>query len=111
MNSFSFITALSGLIFLVTGLIMKLRPPQKINSLYGYRTPRSMKNQENWTEANRYSAILLIRSSILMLLLASLAPFFIQNETIAWISAIILVIIVALNLIIMTEYHLKKMFG
>ena len=24
------------------------RPPQKINALYGYRTSRSMKNQQTW---------------------------------------------------------------
>jgi uncharacterized membrane protein len=28
------------------------RPPKKINSTYGYRTPRSMKNQELWDLAN-----------------------------------------------------------
>lgn len=30
------------------------RPPEKINGVYGYRTPMSMKNQETWTAAQRY---------------------------------------------------------
>jgi len=31
------------------------KPPKKINSIYGYRTSRSMKNEETWEFAHRYS--------------------------------------------------------
>lgn len=30
------------------------KPPAKINGLYGYRTTKSMKNQETWDFAHRY---------------------------------------------------------
>ncbi|MGY6649977.1 SdpI family protein [Wenyingzhuangia sp. IMCC45574] len=43
-------------IFLITGLIMYKFPPKNINFLYGYKTPRSMKNQESWDFAQIYSA-------------------------------------------------------
>src|SRR5690606_20975452 len=47
---------LSGFIFIIAGGIMYFFPPKKINSLYGYRTARSMKNQKNWAFAQKYSA-------------------------------------------------------
>src|SRR5690349_20871726 len=34
-------------------VITYLKPPRKINGLYGFRTDTSMKNQSNWDYANR----------------------------------------------------------
>lgn len=39
--------------FLLAGLVLYLFPPKKINGIYGYRTPRSMKNQANWDYAQK----------------------------------------------------------
>ena len=47
---------LIGFILLLVGLMQTYFPPKKINNLYGYRTSSSMKNQQMWDEANRYSA-------------------------------------------------------
>ncbi len=41
---------------ILAGCMMLKWPPKKINSLYGYRTERSMRNQENWEFSQRYSA-------------------------------------------------------
>ena len=35
-------------------------PPKSINSLYGYRTKRSMADESQWREGNRFSALLMI---------------------------------------------------
>lgn len=43
-------------LMLLLSLYFYFNPPKKINSLYGYRTPRSMKNAENWEYANQLSA-------------------------------------------------------
>jgi uncharacterized membrane protein len=45
-----------GIIALLLALptIFYFFPPKKINSVYGYRTPFSMLNQDTWTEANTY---------------------------------------------------------
>ncbi len=43
MEKLMLIPNLIGAIFIIAGLIMLIFPPKKINSLYGYRTPRSMK--------------------------------------------------------------------
>ena len=40
------------------------KPPRKINSIYGYRTPRSMKDQETWDLANRTWAKNLFKYSV-----------------------------------------------
>ena len=36
------------------GLLLTKKPPKKVNGLYGYRTSRSMKNQDTWDFAQRY---------------------------------------------------------
>ncbi|TWR24088.1 SdpI family protein [Mucilaginibacter achroorhodeus] len=58
---------LVGAIFILAALIQKQFPPKKINSLYGYRTPLSMKNQQNWDEGNRYSAKLMLKLGFFLL--------------------------------------------
>jgi len=45
-----------GILFLILGFYYLKRPPKKINHWYGYRTRRSMANQEIWDFANRQSA-------------------------------------------------------
>ena len=36
------------------GLMLLKKPPSKVNGLVGYRTSRSMKNQDTWDFAQRY---------------------------------------------------------
>ncbi len=46
---------LAGTIFCLAGVLLIKFPPKKINSLYGYRTPRSMKSEAAWNFAQKYS--------------------------------------------------------
>lgn len=39
-------------IMLIAGRLMWRHPPKEINHLIGYRTPRSMKNQDTWNFAH-----------------------------------------------------------
>ncbi|MBR2444220.1 MAG: SdpI family protein [Clostridia bacterium] len=39
---------------LVIGIIFIKKPPRSINSIYGYRTDYSMKNQDTWDFAHKY---------------------------------------------------------
>ena len=39
------------------------KPPQNINSIYGYRTSRSMKNQQTWDFAHQVCALAMVLSS------------------------------------------------
>lgn len=108
-----------GLIMALVGLIMHKFPPKKINSLYGYRTNSSMKNQQTWDEANRYSAklmmwigfILSIAGVAITLLVGSLVT---DKSTTSGLMAGITIasaILPAVILIAQTESHLDKTFN
>lgn len=60
---------LFGSIFMITGLLLRIFPPKKPNSFYGYRTARSMKTRSSWKVANEYFSggmIMLSAASILI---------------------------------------------
>lgn len=64
MNSILLAHIIVGTVLLFASCMMKIWPPKKINYLYGYRTPRSMKNQLNWDIANQYGADLMMWAGI-----------------------------------------------
>ena len=108
-NPFSLILALSGIVFLIASLIMRFKPPASINHLYGYRTPRSMKSQENWDYAQQRSAGLMLLSAFLMIGLSLLGMFIDQSKELVMLFASISLIVVfsAIPLIIV-ERELKR---
>lgn len=42
------------IIMIVSGIIFSAGAPSEVNSLFGYRTSRSMKNGDTWNFAHRY---------------------------------------------------------
>ena len=44
------------------GRMMEKKPPREINSIYGYRTSRSMKNQDTWDFAHEYCGRLWVKA-------------------------------------------------
>ncbi len=63
---------------IVPFVLFYLFPPKKMNALYGYRTPRSKKNQGNWDFAQKYSARLFLLNPVLVLL--TQAPIFFTDK-------------------------------
>ena len=53
-------------------LYFLLRPPTEINGYYGYRTPRSMKNPDNWRFANRLGSRIMFASACVAAVLSGL---------------------------------------
>ena len=109
---------LIGIIILVVGWIMVKYPPKKINYLYGYRTESSMKNQQTWDEANRFSARLMVKIGYI-LILVGLVFSLIFNADVLQPSiqnvlrpALLLIssIASAVILIAVTQRHLEKTF-
>ena len=101
---------LPGIIFYVAGLIMKIKPPQNINSLYGYRSTKSMKNQTNWNVAQQYSGMQCRKIGLIFLFIGALLCVLFWN-TPSWIlpSFIISAVITsAIVIMISTERHLEK---
>ncbi len=60
---------LGSLILLVVGLAYFFFPPKGINQVYGYRTPSSTKNDQNWEVANTWASRLFLILSIVMCVL------------------------------------------
>ena len=74
MNDFWFFMLVSVLLVPVTmillGNLFYYRPPKKINSIYGYRTKRSMKNSQTWKFAHEHCGWLWMRFGAVMFALS-----------------------------------------
>jgi uncharacterized membrane protein len=84
-------------------------PTQKINSIYGLRTILSMKNQDTWNEAQKYSA-----NSLLILGFIFVALGFILSKLIETVSngyQVVLFLIGIVIMLIFDEVHLRKIFN
>lgn len=98
---------LCGPIFIIAGYTMLKLPPKWPNTLYGYRTPRALKNEENWNFAQPYSAKELMKSGVVFTLLAVVAPFTKLEHPMSLIIALGLLFIFAGYPIYKTERALK----
>ncbi len=108
-------TLLIPLLMLVTGLIFSRWTPKSINYLFGYRTRRSMINQETWNFANRTMGRIWITWSLLLLIPSILVLFFlktrVEQNLETWIVVLTLVQLAVLILsIIPVERALKAKF-
>ena len=99
---------LFGPFILALGLITKYFPPKKPNNLYGYRTTRSMKNQDVWDFANKFSANTFIVSGIVMTII-SLLTWQLNEENFALVNLFSLLFGLVIS-IYLTERELKKNF-
>ncbi|WP_042274455.1 SdpI family protein [[Clostridium] dakarense] len=54
-----FVILLFGLIFTICGVLIKIKPPSK-KSIYAYKTPFSLKNNDTWSEGNRIASNLML---------------------------------------------------
>ena len=96
-----------GFVFAVAALISLKFPPKKINSLYGYRTSRSMKNQENWDIAQRYSSQLMLKQGLVMLAIGGMLIALPLTEEVSAVISIALLIVSVIVLFVQTEKKLK----
>ena len=103
------ISIVSGLIFVVVGVIFQIFPPKKINILYGYRTNRSMKNQLTWDFSQKMAAKELIKTGIVLLVLSILLLKFTTVSGEVNFIGLFLVIISIGILFIRVESAIKKL--
>ena len=104
------------IVFLVIGwLFTHGRYPKHPNGIYGYRTPRSMKNDETWAFAQEYSGRLSWRFGWRLLMLSSLVVITLLTLSVkrheiyvgAWIA---IQSVLALGTILPVERALKNTF-
>ena len=96
-----------GFVFAVAAFITLKFPPKKINSIYGYRTSRSMKNQENWDLAQRFSSQLMLKQGLIMFVLAFILAFLPIPIEVATLISLLLLLTSVINLFVQTEKRLK----
>jgi uncharacterized membrane protein len=92
---------------LVIGYLFYRFPPKKINPLYGYRTPRSMRSQEAWDFANKYSSALMFYFFLTMPVVQALGWLALGSKRAALASCVYLMVGL-IALIIHTEIKLKQ---
>lgn len=106
MNPYIYVLSVNGLLFLLS-VIFYFFPPKKINALYGYRTNKSMLNEDIWQFANTYFLKEFIKyaaiSFVAALVLAYLKP------DISWQPMVIMLLSLAVS-VIKTEQELSKNF-
>ncbi|MDA0357304.1 MAG: SdpI family protein [Bacteroidetes bacterium] len=110
-NPLFLIPSTSGLIFMLAGFIMLKFPPKKINSLYGYRTRSSMKNQERWDFSQKYSAIAMIKLAAILTLSSIIGLIYNPDGELRMFLGLGLMILMVVVLLIRVEKAIKNKFG
>ena len=101
---------LTGFVFSVTALIMLRFPPKKINYLYGYRTPSSMKNQQVWDFSQRYSGIKMFQIGLALIAVSFVNVFLNLNEDLQTNIGFSLIILFCFYLFFATERAIRNNF-
>ena len=101
---------------LIGGLIMAKHHPKEINSLFGYRTARSMQNMDTWKFAHSYCGRIWWKIGFATLIITVLChlAFYHSNEDVIGTVSIVAVTAQIIALIVpvfITENALKKTFN
>ena len=103
------------IIILICGIASWKYPPKQINSLLGYRTKRSMQNQETWNFANTYCGQLFVKYGIgmsILMVIVHIPLIHCDATNLEYFSLICMLIqVIALFIpIYLTEKELQKQF-
>ncbi|TBX71214.1 SdpI family protein [Flavobacterium silvisoli] len=103
-------TFLIGVVLTITAILTKLFPPKKINYLYGYRTAASMKNQQTWDFAQKYSTKIMVSLGLGLIAFSFLDAVMDISEVTSTGLGIGLMILGFIYMMITTEKAIKKNF-
>ena len=109
-NPLFLIPFITGLVFIITGIILFRFPPKNINGFYGYRTFSSMKSQERWDFAQLYAAKELIKSGIILIVFSLIGWIYNPNENTGVVIGMGILIAVIVFLIYSVESAIKNKF-
>lgn len=106
MNPIYYVLSVNGLLFLFS-IVFYFFPPKKINSFYGYRTPRTMSDQKIWDLANSFfNKQLLLYAGISFV--AALLLGYVGTE-VSWQPIAIMVLALGVS-VVKTEQELNKFY-
>lgn len=111
-----FCNILIPITMIILGLFMWKKSPKRINSFYGYRTERSMKNMDTWQFAHEHCGKLWWKLGLAMLIPSALImlPFIGHGEDTVGTVGVVVTILQCVVLIISifpTEAVLKQTFN
>ena len=97
------------------GLYFSVAGPKKINFVFGYRTPMSMKNLDTWKFGNVYSGRYMWRTGVVLLVGSLAALFAVMNADDTAIRNVGIAIIIVhavliFGTIVLTEAALRRNF-
>ena len=98
-----------AVLFIVFGFILMKYPTKSINSVMGYRSPLSMKNQDTWDVSQKHSGFSLIILGVINGIFgiwSIIQPMANNNQNVQ----LVLLLISAIALIAYEEIHLMKLF-
>lgn len=99
-----------GPLMVLLAAIFKAFPPKQINMWYGYRTARSMRNQETWEAANSYANNFMLWLFVGISAIEIPLFLYMSAEHAALVGCGLLVVGLLL-LVVYTERHLKEKFN
>ena len=97
------------------GKLFMTKPPQDINTVFGYRTTMSMKNKDTWEFAHKYCGKLWFKCGLTLLPLSAVPLIFVFNKgtditgTVGGIVCAVQLLLL-IGSILPTEAALKKTF-
>lgn len=100
----------SGVLFLITGWLLKKWPPKKINILCGYRSARSLRNKESWDLAQKLAASESLKCGIVLVIASGIGLFWHPGFSISAPVAIVFIAIVSIIFFMRVENALKNKF-
>lgn len=108
---------LTSTVFIVAGIMLIRHADMEINNTFGYRTPRSTKNQEIWRFANIYSGKIFIIGGAIGLVLIIAAALIMKSTGVTklvWLVGVILELVIVFTAIpinmVSAEKQLIKRF-
>ena len=89
--------------------------PKQVNGTFGYRTTRSMRNEETWRFAHQYSGKIWLYSGLILLPISMVAMLFIYGKGVDMTGIAGLIIVIAEGVVMIcvvpfTEAALKRNF-
>ncbi|MDT7831136.1 SdpI family protein [Flavobacteriaceae bacterium S356] len=103
-----YVLSVNGLLLLIS-IIFNYFPPKKINRFYGYRTHKSMLNQDIWDSANRVFNKTLISYALASFIVALLLAYLNPEMMTSWVPMALLFFTVIVC-IYKTEQEIKQHF-
>ena len=100
-----------GIMFFIASVIMYFYPPKKLNAWIGYRTAASLRSQERWDFAQKFSATVRIKASFIMIAISLTGYFLPEGNYIRTFGSVLIIILWERYTVTVANRELNRRFG